>query len=235
MSVANMSMIADDDEPPQQHYPLSSSPLSTSTLSGSGGTVIDLSASRTSTPLRVVLPMQPAKHGFYVAAAPMPPLRPTVVAAAAAGRAAVGESSDYIECSPAGTEVLLLLLLQTHHPTAQHNSQIPYNCEACTLTLFLCLCQYKLTYNEDTRIHTRHSQPPAQNPIDHPHVYYSLCVHFLFGKQNVWHLSMIIIGISTYHSYCIELSMSLRRASLLNSSHSPKLQHIELHTTKWFI
>lgn len=162
MSIANMSMIADDDEPPQQHYPLSSSPLSTSTLSGSGGTVIDLSASRTSTPLRVVLPMQPAKHGFYVAAAPMPPLMSAVVTAAA-GRASVGESSDYIECSPAGTEVLLLLLLQTHHHTAQHNSKIQYNCEACTLSLFLCLCQYKLTQQRrHARNHTRHSQPPAK-------------------------------------------------------------------------
>lgn len=119
-----------------------SSPLSTSTLSGSGGTVIQvavadatsamlpqLSASRTSTPLKVVQSaVQQAKHGFHVAAA--------VAASVLPGPRFTGgdlgdhhhddrqppgnghdTNDDYMECSPAGTD--------THtHPFTCHLSSM---------------------------------------------------------------------------------------------------------------
>lgn len=91
-----------------------SSPLSTSTLSGSGGTVIQvvrvdalsaglplLSASRTSTPLKVVQPAgQMVKHGFHVAAPRFTGDQHHH------DNNNTDNTDDYMECSPAGTKTL---------------------------------------------------------------------------------------------------------------------------------
>lgn len=140
----------------QHHYPPSSSPLSTSTLSGSGGTVIDLSACRTSTPLRVVQPVQPAKHGFYVDAAPA-----TMAAMVQTCRSSsIEATSDYVECSPAGTELLQQSLL-CHSIMSQHTTLKQRNSAVSTL----CASHTNTIHTPETHATHKHHLSPLFSSI----------------------------------------------------------------------